>query len=139
MLRIIFTKLQTLNSKILVTASPHQALCGETIVVFGLKRNEAVMTSQTLGLIGGIVGGIIGCLGGAYGTYCSIKAAKNDASRSFIKKASLVNWILALVFVAAIVFIPRPWNFLVWVPYSLVMIFDIRYMNRRIFELEKKG
>ena len=97
------------------------------------------MTPQTMGIIGGIAGCVIGCIGGAIGTYCSIKRAKNEASRSFIKKASFVSWLLIVFFLAALLLIPRPWNFLAWLPYGFVMAFGIRYMNKRIFELENDG
>jgi len=97
------------------------------------------MTPQTMGIIGGIAGCVRGCLGGALGTYCSIRAAKNAAAKTFVKKASAVNWLVAIIFLAILIFTPRPWNFMIWVPYGLLMSFGIRYMNKRIFELEKDG
>ena len=83
------------------------------------------------GLVGGIVGGVIGLLGGAVGTYFSIKNTAGSRERRFMIQVAIVAWIAISAFVAALLLLPRPYNFLLWIPYGIALPLGISWCNRR--------
>jgi hypothetical protein len=83
------------------------------------------------GLIGGIVGGVIGVLGGLVGTYFSIKNTAGPRERAFMIQVSVVAWLAVTVFLIGLLMLPRPFNFLLWVPYGVALPLGILWCNRR--------
>jgi hypothetical protein len=73
----------------------------------------------------GILGGIIfsvspGVLGGAVGTYFSIKNTSGPRERAFMIRVSIFTWIAVSIFVAASMQLPKPYNRL-WIPYGIAL------------------
>jgi hypothetical protein len=83
------------------------------------------------GIIGGIIGGSLGLLGGAVGTYFSIKNTSGIRERAFMIRVAVVTWILVTAFIVGLMLLPRPFNFLLWLPYSIVLPLGIVWCNRR--------
>jgi hypothetical protein len=84
-----------------------------------------------IGLVGGIIGGVLGVLGGAIGTYFSIKNTSGPRERAFMIQISIVTWVLVTAFVCGLVALPRPFNFLLWVPYGIALPLAILWCNSR--------
>ena len=92
------------------------------------------------GLIGGIIGGLVGVAGGAIGTYASITNTEGPLERAFMVKASVVTWAAVTAFLVLLLTLPRPYNFLMWIPYGILLPLGIIKINResaRIRNLEK--
>jgi hypothetical protein len=83
------------------------------------------------GLIGGIVGAVIGVLGGLIGTYFSIKNTAGPRERRFMIQVAIVAWIAVSAFVAGLLLLPSPYNFLLWIPYGIALPLGILWCNRR--------
>lgn len=83
------------------------------------------------GLVGGIIGGVIGLLGGAAGTYLSIRNTSGLREREFMIRVALMTWILVTAFLIGLMMLPRPYNFLLWAPYGIVLPLGIVWCNRR--------
>ena len=83
------------------------------------------------GVIGGIVGAGIGVLGGLVGTYFSIKNTAGPRERRFMIQVAIVAWIAVSAFVAGQLLLPRPYNFLLWIPYAIALPLGILWSNRR--------
>lgn len=83
------------------------------------------------GLIGGLVGGVLGVLGGAVGTWFSIKNTAGPRERMFMVRVAMVAWIVVTAFVLGLLMLPQPWNFLLWVPYGIALPLGIIWTNRR--------
>jgi hypothetical protein len=94
------------------------------------------MDGSTLGWIGGISGGVLGLAGGVIGSYFSITRARGDAARAFMVKCVVIGWIAGFVFLAALLLLPSPWRYLVWLPYGVVFPLSLRMMNLRLAALE---
>ncbi len=82
------------------------------------------------GLIGGIIGGMIG-VGGAVGTYFSVKNTPGPRERAFMVRSAIVAWVVITAFVVGLFLIPHPFNFLLWVPYGIALPLAILWCNRR--------
>jgi|SRR5437016_3997141 len=83
------------------------------------------------GIIGGILGGAIGLLGGALGTYFSIKNTAGSRERAFMIRVAIATWILVTAFIAGLMLLPKPFNFLLWIPYGVALPLGILWCNRR--------
>lgn len=83
------------------------------------------------GLVGAIIGGALGVAGGAIGTYFSIKNTAGPRERSFMIRVSTVGWIAVTAFLIGLLMLPRPFNFLLWVPYGIALPVGIIWCNRR--------
>jgi uncharacterized membrane-anchored protein len=88
-----------------------------------------------VGLIGALIGGAVGVFGGAIGTYFSIKNTAGSAERSFMIRASVVFWVAATVFLVCLFMLPRPFNWLLWMPYMIALPMGIRWVVRRQGEI----
>lgn len=84
-----------------------------------------------IGLIGGIIGGAIGLAGGAVGTYYSIKNTLGPRERSFMVKVSAIAWVAVTAFLVGLLMLPKPYNWLMWVPYGIALPLGIRWCNQR--------
>ena len=90
------------------------------------------------GWIGPIVGGGIGLLGGVIGTYFTIKNTKGRLERAFAIKASVLCWVLVLLFVAGMALIPWWYKLLLVIPYLVGLFFGIRKWNEIQFRIRKE-
>ncbi|NNJ97857.1 MAG: hypothetical protein HKP12_11945 [Gammaproteobacteria bacterium] len=90
------------------------------------------------GLIGGVVGGFFGFLGGAIGTYFSIKNTNGPRERAFMIKASVITWIAVSVFLIMLLVIPMPYNYLVWIPYGILLPIGIYKINKTQADLRDR-
>ena len=86
---------------------------------------------MNLGLAGGIIGGALGVLGGAIGTFFSIKNTSGPRERAFMIRIAILTWVLVTAFVYGLFALPRPFNFLLWVPYGIALPMAILWCNRR--------
>jgi hypothetical protein len=84
-----------------------------------------------VGVIGAIGGCVIGLLGGLAGTYFSIKNTNGPKERAFMMKASAVCWVVVLAFLALMVLLPRPYSYLLWIPYAILLPLGVLYFNRK--------
>lgn len=89
------------------------------------------MNPATIGLLGGIGGSVLGLMGGALGTYASIKNTAGPRERAFMVKVAALAWVAVTAFLAALWFTPFPYRFLLWLPYLLALPWAIRAGNRR--------
>lgn len=87
------------------------------------------------GLIGAILGGALGVAGGVIGTYFSIKNTKGPMERAFMVKASVVTWVVVVVFVGLMFLLPSPYRYLLWIPYGILLPFGILKINKRLAEI----
>lgn len=83
------------------------------------------------GLIGGLIGAAIGLLGGALGTYCSIRNTHGPRERAFMVQVSVVAWLVVLAFLAGLLLLPPPYNWLLWIPYAIGLPLSILWLNRQ--------
>jgi len=83
------------------------------------------------GLVGGIIGGVVGILGGMIGTYFSVKNTSGPRERAFMIQVAIVAWVVITAFVFGLFALPRPFNFLLWLPYGIVLPLGILWCNRR--------
>lgn len=90
------------------------------------------------GLIGGIVGGVLGLAGGIVGTYFSIRNTNGPRERAFMIKASIVTWIALAGFLLLLLLLPPPYNFLLWIPYGILLPLGIVKCNKRLAELRNQ-
>jgi hypothetical protein len=93
------------------------------------------MDGGQIGLIGGIIGGALGLLGGAVGTYFSIKNTAGPRERAFMIRMSAVAWIVISAFLAGLLLLPQPYNWLLWIPYAIGLPLAIVRLNRRQAEI----
>lgn len=83
------------------------------------------------GTIGGIIGGVVGFAGGIIGCYFSIKNTRGPHERAFMVRVSVVAVVGVILFLIGLVMLPRPYNFLMWIPYAIALPLGIRWSNRR--------
>lgn len=88
------------------------------------------MNPSTASLIGGIGGAALGVLGGIFGVWCSIRAAKGPRERAFIIKASVVLVLCCALFLAGLFLLPETVRWWLWVPYVPLLIWGILTVNR---------
>ena len=81
-------------------------------------------------MLAGIIGSILGFLGGAVGTYFSIKNTNGPRERSFMIRAAIITWV-GLGLVAATFFLLPEAKIWVWLSCFAVLPFAIVYCNRR--------
>ena len=91
------------------------------------------------GLIGGITGIVIGGIGGAIGTYASIKNTNGPKAKAFMIKVSIIGWIAGIIFIALLVLLPGYYKYLLWIPYSVALPLSINYLNKKLREIENEN
>lgn len=87
------------------------------------------------GLLGGILGTSLGLLGGVIGTYFSITRTNGPRERAFMVRVSIWTWIGVTAFIAALLLLPNPWRFLMWIPYGIALPLGIRWSNARQMQI----
>src|SRR5215208_1286889 len=83
------------------------------------------------GLVGGLVGAFMGLVGGALGTYVSIRNAAGPRERAFMIRVARVVWVGVTAFVVALVMVPFPYKWLLWLAYVPALVTGIVWGNRR--------
>src|SRR5262245_7632232 len=83
------------------------------------------------GLIGGLVGSVVGLAGGAIGTYVSIRNTVGPRERAFMIRVARVIWIAVTGFVVAVLIVPYPYKWVLWVAYVPLLLTAIVWGNRR--------
>lgn len=91
-----------------------------------------------VGLVGGIIGGALGVAGGAIGTYFSVKNTSGPSERSFMIRVSAIAWVAITAFLAGLLLLPKPYNFLLWLPYGIALPLSIRWCNRRQLQIREE-
>jgi len=92
--------------------------------------------------IAGLVGGILGCVGGAIGTYFSIRNTNTAAERRFMVRASVWIWLSVILYLVILFQIPPAWRWVLSIPYAVLLSIGASYINRRqaaLREPEQKG
>ena len=84
-----------------------------------------------LGLGGGILGSLLGILGGVIGTVVPYRLANTPRQKGFVLKAAAFFWVLVMVFLAALWLVPSPFNLLLWIPYVVILLVSINWLNKR--------
>ena len=83
------------------------------------------------GMAGGIVGGGLGLAGGVVGTYFSIRNTSGPRERAFMIRVSAIAWMVVTAFLAGLLLLPKPYNWVLWIPYGIALPLAIRSLNRR--------
>jgi Ca2+/Na+ antiporter len=83
------------------------------------------------GTFGGIIGGVIGFMGGAVGTYLSIKNTAGPRERQFMVRSAIVIWIAVTTFVVLLLVLRSPYRWLMWIPYAVAVPVAIISLNRK--------
>jgi hypothetical protein len=78
---------------------------------------------------GGILGSAIGILGGILGTWASVRNTQTPAERAFMVRCAIGTWLFVGAFILGLFLIPSPYNYLLWIPYPILLILGIRWMN----------
>ena len=99
------------------------------------------MTGEAWGWIGGIGGAVIGALGGAVGTYASIRNASPGPARRFMIRVAVWTWLMLVLFTALVVLaatgtLPR---WVIWASQGVLFAAlgpAILLINRRLRRLE---
>jgi len=80
--------------------------------------------------IGGILGSVFGILGGAVGTYFSIRNTSSPRERRFVIRAAILVWIALGLTALAVFYLPtlRVWA---WVPICVMVVVGVPLLNRR--------
>ncbi len=90
------------------------------------------------GWIGPIVGGGIGLTGAVIGSYCAIKNTRGPLERRFVIKASILCWIVVLMFVGGMALIPGWYKLLLVIPYLIGLVVGIRKWNEIQFRIQNE-
>jgi len=90
-------------------------------------------------MVAGIIFSVsLGLSGGAIGTYFSIKNTSGPRERAFMIRVSIVTWIAVSIFVAALILLPMPYNWLLWIPYGIALPLTIIRWNKRQMEIRNE-
>ena len=89
------------------------------------------------GVIGGLIGGVIGTMGGIIGTIVSIAGAKGPIERAFLKKAAVIAWIAVSVFLGLLLTLPKPYNWLMWIPYGIAMLIGVPKLRKKHTQIRR--
>ena len=90
------------------------------------------------GWIGPIVGGGIGLLGAVFGTYCAMKNTQGPLERRFVTRASILCWIVVLLFVVGMALIPGWYKLILVIPYLTGLVVGVRKWNEIQFRIQKE-
>ena len=85
-----------------------------------------------------ILGCLIGLIGGVIGTYFSIKNSTSSRGRSFVIKYAIGIWTVLIVFLVLLLFLPSPYNVMLWIPYGVLLPMIILYGNMKQEKIRKE-
>ena len=93
------------------------------------------------GLVGAVVGSAIGIVGGAVGTWASVRNTHGPRERRLMVRAAIGAWIFVTAFVVLLLVLPSPYRWLIWIPYGLLLPWAIISLNKkqRAIRLEEAG
>jgi len=91
------------------------------------------------GVIGGIIGSSIGIIGGIIGTYFSIKNTNSPKEKAFMRRCSIVVWVCMILFLLLLLYLPKPYNFLMWIPYAIFLPLGIIYINKKQQKIKEEN
>jgi hypothetical protein len=77
----------------------------------------------------------LGVAGGGVGTFLSIRNTKGPRERAFMVRVSIITWVAVTLFVAALMLLPKPYNWLLWIPYGIALPLSVRRWNRKQLEI----
>jgi hypothetical protein len=84
-----------------------------------------------------MVGGGLGVAGGAVGTYFSIRNTNGPLERGFMVRVAVIGWVAVTLFLVLLLVLPRPYNYVMWIPYGILLPVGIIKANRVQAELRK--
>ena len=79
-----------------------------------------------------------GVMGGAIGTYFTIKNTNGPKERAFAIKGSVVCWLFVVAFIAGMLLIPQWYKLLLVVPYSILLVLGTRKWNQIQFRIRNE-
>lgn len=85
---------------------------------------------MTPATIGAIAGTSLGVLGGALGTYLSVRNVSGPRQRKVALRAAVAWWLGAGAFVGLMLVLPPAQRVWLWVPYGLLLPVGIAVTNR---------
>lgn len=97
------------------------------------------MNDTESAILGGILGAFAGIVGSVYGVRASLKQCRTAAERRVVWQLTLGVGGLVAGLLAGLFLIPRPYNWLVWIPYPFLLIGCIGYGNRKLAALRGTG
>jgi hypothetical protein len=86
---------------------------------------------------GTVLGSLIGILGGVIGTWYSSRHAKTPDGRRFMVHCAVGVWLGVGVFMAGLLLVPQPYNYLLWIVYVVALVLGIGWMNRHLARLRE--
>lgn len=92
---------------------------------------DAAQLGGLIGMVLGILGSLLGIAGGVAGCYIPYRLATTRWQKAFVLKASAFFWVLVLVFLAGIFLLPSPWKHFIWLPYIVILLLSINWINKR--------
>lgn len=97
-----------------------------------------------LGALGPYVGPIFGLLGGAFGTYCSVRKTQTPGERQLMLKSALALW-MGLLLLIGLPFVlwrlgtlPAQSYWLSFILFFVLLVPGIVYINRRQAQLRRR-
>ena len=91
------------------------------------------------GAIAGIIGSIVGVVGGIVGTYVGVRNTTSPQERRFVIRWAIGAWVAVALLLTGLFLLPHPYNALLWIPYSILLFFSVRAMNRGQARLRAKA
>jgi hypothetical protein len=79
--------------------------------------------------VGGLLGPLLGVLGGAVGTYFTVRNTEGPRERAFTIKGAVVCWVLVALFLMGALLMPGRVRFALWVAYAMLLGVGIRWWN----------
>ena len=95
-----------------------------------LFLDEASGATDPWTWVGSLLGAAIGLLGGAFGTWNSLRHARPGPERDFVKRIAVGAWTVAPLFIAGFFLVPAPWSLLLWPVYGVALFVGIAHLNR---------
>ncbi len=83
------------------------------------------------------IGSAIGVLGGAVGTWCSIRNSGGPLERAFMVRVALLCWLTVTAFLVALWFTPSPYEVLLCLPEMAVLHVALLVGNRKLVQIRK--
>jgi hypothetical protein len=89
------------------------------------------MLSSAIYWFGPVLGIAVGLLGGAIGTWMTIRKAPGPYQRREAIRFSVLIWVIIAILMTGLSLLPSPWRHLLWVPYCLALPLLILWGHHR--------